>query len=211
MAHSQHVLYMIRKPVLSEIINRGGRTLPHSSWSSPEPCTYENPPARRPNPASPTSPSTASMARDALTHMTGKNVASGATFGKRPDAGVTHRGRSGRSSVGSAYDESCKSFDHQGDLFSPLPGAGGHTHREASGPHIEPRGYLRVLVRADCAGRGAQVPVHEPRFPRVLACGVRPIVGPAAQVQGAVDDGAPYRHGFGERVWETFACARRVD
>lgn len=109
------------------------------------------------------------MARDALTHMTGKNVASGATCGKRPDAGVTHRGRSGRSSVGSAYDESWISPSGFGSL------AGGRrddTHREARGPPIEPRGYLRVLVRTDYTGRGAQIPVPipvpEPRCPRLL-------------------------------------------
>ena len=47
-------------------------------------------------------------ARDALTHMTGKNAdASGATYGKRADAGVIHSGRSGLANSGSAYDESC--------------------------------------------------------------------------------------------------------
>ena len=152
--------------------------------------------------------------RDAFTHMTGKNVALGPTHGKRRDAGVTHRGRRGRSSVGSVYDESWK-IDRQGGFLALLPA---DTHREASGPHIEPRGDLRVLVRTDYTGRGAQIPVTEPR----VACSVRPArngraimtgsgVDPAAQAQGAVDDGAPYRYGFGERVWETFACARGVD
>ena len=50
----------------------------------------------------------ASPARDALTHMTGKNDdASSATYGKRADAGVIHSGRSGLANLGSAYDESC--------------------------------------------------------------------------------------------------------
>lgn len=52
-----------------------------------------------------------STARDALTHITGKNdeEASGATTsGKRADAGVIHSGRNGLvSSGGRAYDESC--------------------------------------------------------------------------------------------------------
>jgi hypothetical protein len=49
----------------------------------------------------------ASTARDALTHITGKNEASGAMQGKRAEAGVIHRGRNGLGSSGSAYDESC--------------------------------------------------------------------------------------------------------
>ena len=40
--------------------------------------------------------------------MAAKNdKASGATYGKRADAGVTHSGRSGLASLGRAYDESC--------------------------------------------------------------------------------------------------------
>jgi hypothetical protein len=47
------------------------------------------------------------MARDALTHMMGKNDASGATCGKHADAGVIHSGRNGLVNSGMAYDESC--------------------------------------------------------------------------------------------------------
>ena len=50
----------------------------------------------------------ASAARDALTHITGKNDdPSCETYGKRVDAGVIHSGRSGLANSGRAYDESC--------------------------------------------------------------------------------------------------------
>jgi hypothetical protein len=75
------------------------RTWPHNSWSSPDPCTYENPPVRRSAPSL--------TARDALTHITGKKAASGPTCGKHVDAGVIHSGRNGLVSSGRAYDEAC--------------------------------------------------------------------------------------------------------
>ena len=75
------------------------RTWPHNSWSSPDPCTYENPPVRRSAPSL--------TVRDALTHITGKKDASGPTCGKRVDAGVIHSGRNGLVSSGRVYDEAC--------------------------------------------------------------------------------------------------------
>jgi len=81
------------------------------------------------------------------------------------------------------------------------------THRKASGPPIEARGDLRVLVSADYTRRGAQVvtTVRDGRSAMTTA------MGSSAQEQGAIDHGTPDRDGFGERVWEAFACARRVD
>ena len=75
------------------------RTWPHNSWSSPDPCTYENPAVRRSAPSF--------TARDALTHITGKNDASDPTCGKHVDAGVIHSGRNGLVSSGRTYDEAC--------------------------------------------------------------------------------------------------------
>ena len=75
------------------------RTRPHNSWSSPDPCTYENPAVRRSAPSF--------TARDALTHITGKNDASDPMCGKHVDAGVIHSERNGLVSSGRTYDEAC--------------------------------------------------------------------------------------------------------
>ena len=106
----------------------------------------------------------ASTARDALTHMTGKNAdASSATYGKRADAGVIHSGRSGLANSGSAYDESCMCVcmrARAGGAGVKKGKDGGHAaHCESCGPAVEPRGDLGVLVGADCPGRRTQVKI----------------------------------------------------
>jgi hypothetical protein len=102
--HHHHLCHQ----VIAEEKDDSERTWPHNSWSSPDPCTYENPPMRRSVPAS--------IARDALTHITGRKGASGATYGKRADAGVIHSGRNGLASSGSAYDESCGGGSRDGGV-----------------------------------------------------------------------------------------------
>lgn len=78
--------------------------MPHSSWSSPEPCTYAKPPARRPVPVS------ASVRRDADMQMTGMKVRSGfgGRRGKADVAGVIQSGRKGCGRSGRTYAESCQ-------------------------------------------------------------------------------------------------------
>jgi hypothetical protein len=66
----------------------------------------------------------ASTAHDALTHITGKNGASGATYGKRVDAGVIHSGRKGLASSGSAYDEPCYAHARRGGRGGGVKGRG---------------------------------------------------------------------------------------
>lgn len=108
----------------------------------------------------------ASTARDALTHITGKNEASGAMQGKRAEAGVIHRGRNGLGSSGSAYDESCACT--LGGKQTGTEVCGRHvTYCESCGPDIEPRCYLGVLVRADCPGWRMQIKIrNRVRVPR---------------------------------------------
>ena len=161
----------------------------------------------------------ASTARDALTHTTGKNGASGATHGKRADAGVIHSGRSGLSgSAGRAYDESCVRVRARTRRGKQLEGGGvkkgkggGGTYCECRGPAVEPCSDLGVLVGADCPGRRMQVKKIRRRRRRRDARR-RCLEGAAATAQacGAVDDGAPDRHGLGEGVGEALACARRI-
>jgi hypothetical protein len=100
----------------------------------------------------------ASTARDALTHITGRNEASGAIQGKRAEAGVIHRGRNGLASSGSAYDESCA---RTGREATGTEACGRHvTYCESCGPDVDPRCYLCVFVRADCPGWCMQVKIR---------------------------------------------------
>ena len=73
------------------------RTMPQSSWSSPDPCTYENPFERRSTPSC--------TCFEADTQMTGRYFACSGrgSLGNTEVAGVIHRGRRGRGMSGNVY------------------------------------------------------------------------------------------------------------
>jgi hypothetical protein len=65
-----------------------------------------------------------STAHDTLTHITGKNGASGATYGNRTDAGVTHSGRKGLANSGSVYNKPCYARAWRGGRGEGIKGRG---------------------------------------------------------------------------------------
>ena len=155
--------------------------MPHNSWSSPDPCTYEKPFDRLSKP-SPT-------CFDADTHMVGKNVRSlaGGNRGNVDVAGVIHIGRSEQWRSGRSYDDSFGNAVRRLKQASKLD-----THVEMTCPFVQSSVYLRVFLSTDSPRRCVQL--------RILT-----VVLLERQLDCPIDHSAPDRHRLRQRVRHALA------